>query len=187
MAKKYLQYTLSEIHQMFLEEIENFIGLSAFKMLRPPNCLYQGKIPANLCLCLYHENISLLLTPLQKFGFLHDHKTLLKKTSCNNCYDEPTYCTTCITQLEQGRLSGMLNEDDMNTTIEWHQWVKADKVRQEGSINDVLEAIIKKLPHFKKHCYVKDSQSQVFNQMYSDPPINTLVIQVDFSENAEIN
>ena len=40
---------------------EVHIGLSKFSSLRPEHVMIQSQTPENVCLCLYHENIRLLL------------------------------------------------------------------------------------------------------------------------------
>lgn len=60
--KRYLYFTLGETYQQFKEKYPNVcIGRSKFCELRPERICLRQETPFNLCLCVYHENIKLLL------------------------------------------------------------------------------------------------------------------------------
>ena len=65
--KRHLVLTILETHRCFLDENPNLkIGKSAFADLRPAHVFKSSETPRNLCLCRYHENMTLLLQGLHK-------------------------------------------------------------------------------------------------------------------------
>jgi len=67
LQKRYLLYSLREIHQLFIEENPQVvISRSSFKDLRPCNVLYKSATPHNMCVCIHHENVALLLRALDE-------------------------------------------------------------------------------------------------------------------------
>ncbi len=67
LQKRYLLYSLRELHQLFIQENPNItISRSSFQDLRPSNVLYKSSTPQNVYVCVYHENISLLLKALDE-------------------------------------------------------------------------------------------------------------------------
>eukprot|EP00794_Sanderia_malayensis_P001513 gene1513-1671_t len=58
--------SLAEAHQLYLEENPDYsIGRSKFFQLRPKNVKLFDKMPHSVCVCMYHENIRLLLNALE--------------------------------------------------------------------------------------------------------------------------
>ena len=65
MQKRYIIMTVSECYELFkVDHTDIVVGKSKFFSLRPPYCLPISKTPANMCTCLYHENMELLLESL---------------------------------------------------------------------------------------------------------------------------
>ena len=70
LQKRYLLYSLRETYQLFLKGNQDItLGRSTFQDLRPLNVFYKSLIPHNVCICLYHENITFLLKALN--GCIH--------------------------------------------------------------------------------------------------------------------
>ena len=65
----------------------------------------------------------------------------------------------------------------------WDQWTfheENTKIEsKEGSVSDCMKELIKSLPQFINHVFVKRERSNMRNQA----KVNKTVIQVDFSEN----
>ena len=58
--------SLSEAHGLFLQTHASvLISKSKFCELKPPHVKLNDKIPHNVCVCIYHENVRLLLSVLQ--------------------------------------------------------------------------------------------------------------------------
>ncbi|CAF4761226.1 unnamed protein product, partial [Rotaria sp. Silwood2] len=68
--KRILLFSLREAHRLFLSEhdhIDAYLSLGSFSDLRPSNVLLQSHMTHRSCLCVYHENINLLIKPLSKY------------------------------------------------------------------------------------------------------------------------
>lgn len=77
--KRLLLRSLSELFHVFKENNENVkIGLSEFCQLRPPYCVSAGSTGTHVvCMCLYHENVKIMLEGLSI-------KDLTKNSETNN-------------------------------------------------------------------------------------------------------
>ena len=63
--KRHIYMSLKESHALFIAENENIkISRSKFASLRPLHVLLSRQTPANLCMCIYHQNVILLLKKL---------------------------------------------------------------------------------------------------------------------------
>ena len=60
--KRYLMLTLQECFKQFKEDFpEDKIGLSKFCELRSDHVCLRAETPEQVCLCIYHENVQLIL------------------------------------------------------------------------------------------------------------------------------
>ena len=64
-----LYLSLKETHNLFREDHPEFkIGLTKFGMLRPQQVKFSSETPANVCTCIYHQNVILALDSLHKYN-----------------------------------------------------------------------------------------------------------------------
>ncbi|CAF3222161.1 unnamed protein product [Rotaria sp. Silwood2] len=65
---RYIEF-VKTFQLFFTEYVDTNINLSltSFNDLRPMNILIQSHMPERSCLCMYHENMNLLLKPLSKY------------------------------------------------------------------------------------------------------------------------
>ena len=62
LQKRHLYMTIKEAYAIFKTENPDIkLGLSKFADLRPPNVLLSSQTPANVCTCVYHQNMFLAL------------------------------------------------------------------------------------------------------------------------------
>ena len=82
LQRSYMMYTLSETFEMFCEQNrkKKEISQSTFCNCMPDHFMLKAKIPANMCLCTYHENIDLLVNAVEKLSSVTD---LLKHIICD--------------------------------------------------------------------------------------------------------
>ena len=63
--KRILTMTINEAYEVFMsEQTEKIIDKSEFAELRPPEVLLSYLMPRNVCGCVYHLNIKLLLNEI---------------------------------------------------------------------------------------------------------------------------
>ena len=70
MQKRLLLLNLKELYQLFKEEYADVVvGFTKFSLLRPKNCVLANSSGTHsICVCLYHQNVKLML--LGEFLFL---------------------------------------------------------------------------------------------------------------------
>lgn len=118
-----------------------------------------------------------------------DGKTLLSKVVCDEAEEKcmlASDCDGCTTKLLE-LLNDIVPEDDSNQETSWIQWLDVDgrqrQGKETGSFKDLVENVCQNFNAYKTHCYVKRVQEKYFKSKI-DP--NTVILQVDFSENFSI-
>lgn len=188
--KRHLYLTLSETFQCYKEEFPDAaIGKSKFAELRPVNVMPLSDLPHNVCCCTIHENMNLLLKAMSTLKVFPANMTdLITSVVCDSaqesCMLNYVDCAACSRRMENSK--EMIDSDALNSEVTWQQWEttgRAVRVSQYGVMQDVLVLFGCMLPEFLKHCYIKRKQSKAFETAKGDIDENTVVIQVDFSEN----
>ena len=84
-----LTMTIGEAYSLFVDENPNVtIGKSKFAELRPKEVVLSSKMPCNVCGCIYHENMILLLQ--ERHHILPDVFPLYGKKIIASCVCEST-------------------------------------------------------------------------------------------------
>jgi len=66
--------SLAEAHKLFTtEHADSSVRRSKFCELRPKHVKLFDTLPHNVCVCMYHENVRMLLVSLKKFTGLPDN------------------------------------------------------------------------------------------------------------------
>lgn len=162
--RRYLMMTVGDAYAVFCVKFPNWkIGLSRFASLRPANVLW---FPHNVCVCQYHENLSLLLEALKPHlpSLATCYHEFLVKLFCDQENEDCTIgkCNKC-----QDRFSPEYSIDDDLANIQL-KWFQSETVKQRtkcekvGTVKDVLCEIKTKLQDFNQHTFVKRKQSDVF-------------------------
>ena len=74
LQKRDMCMSIKETHGMFKEENpEVKIGLTKFAELQPPNVLLGSQTPSNVCTCIYHDNMILALSAVNKHVLAFHH------------------------------------------------------------------------------------------------------------------
>lgn len=169
MQKRYLYFTIGEIFEEFKREYPDVdIGLSKFSYLRPKHVMLQSQTPENLCLCLYHENIRLLLEAVPNFpkrtgDFVSaivcdpDNKDCMLQT-CNECGELKKYRIL---------MENATENKDSDEIYMFRQWLKDEdkliRAKQSATIGDVLNKIEEKCTYFLWHKYIQVKQASNFD------------------------
>ena len=84
---------LKEAYHLFKSEHKNVpVGLSKFCNLRPQNFKLFDQISHNMCVCMYHENVRLILYELSKHTNLAaTFDGFVAQLTCNNSIKECFY------------------------------------------------------------------------------------------------
>lgn len=95
--------SLKEAYEEFRKNYSDAkIGVSKFANLRPEHILTFDKIPHNVCVCLYHENIRLILEALKSHtNFSTEFSTFVEQIVCSASKIDCMYseCSICANKI----------------------------------------------------------------------------------------
>ncbi len=179
------------MYQLFIQENPQvIISLSSFQDLRPCNVLYKSVTPQNVCVCIYHENIALLLKAL------NEQINGLKSIGLNSfikllvCDDTQETCMSTNCNQSSFNFKNKIEDNiiDPSTIIKWSLWStspegRAVKVDYEGTVESFVETLGRKIKQFLFHVFIKRQQSQVFETLKENVTDERCLLQVDYSEN----
>ena len=192
---RHLISSVDKVFALFQEEYpEVKIGWSKFDSLCPADVLLSSKIPQNVCLCKYHENVIIALEVLHKAvptlaAYSHEVPVTFL---CDKVQQEYwlNKCASCSDGRGLQR-KYKLGEDD-NNPVTWYVWKQTErewliKVVEDGTTADLFEHVKTLLPQFLEHCFVKRTQSEQYQieRNHIAKPLNKAeaLMQVDFSKN----
>ena len=185
---RYMLMSLREAYSKFKEANPSLkIGVSKFCDLRPAHVKLFDQIPHQVCVCIYHENVRLLLVALK------DH-TELKAVFSE--FVEQLTCDTTSKACMSGKCSDCANSiskyapTDNSKAIHYQQWQNSDgrmeKVEITGKVEDCFEELKSQVGAFLLHTFIKRKQAASFKALTEKSDGKRVVLQVDFSENATI-
>ena len=191
LQKRHLYMNLKETHSLFQEDHPEIkIGLTKFGMLRPQQVKFSSETPANVCTCIYHQNVILALDSLHKY--------------------DPTipiyskdFAATCLVSAEnEACWYGSCDHDSCNVSSfypepknceEPAKWVKWEEVNgryikneKSGIVEDLYIYLCNILPEFFIHSFVKRKQAKSYEEDKIEALMensDTLMLQIDFAEN----
>lgn len=188
LQSRYMLMSLAEAHKMFCDEYKDLykIGLSKFCDLRPPNVKLFNMIPHNVCVCEYHENVRLLLAALKNHTSLpNDVNRFSNSMMCSEITKgcATRECTNC-----KDKLQGYAPQTDDNHLIKYYQWQKdqVEKVEITSSVTEAFVHLQQLLNTFLMHVYIKRKQAGHIKMLKESVDGITILMQVDFSENASL-
>lgn len=189
MQKRLILCNLRELYSCFKWEYPDVkVGFSKFCCLRPKWCILAGSAGTHtVCVCCIHQNVKLLLDAAK---IEESYKDLIKMLVCNiensNCMLR--HCDNCPANTALiDYLTEKLSEDyDLEEEIVISQWVNTDRaemVKQSISVEDYISLLSRSLEKLIPHSFVAKSQSSAFKRLKENPPPNTAIVVMDFSEN----
>ena len=182
--------SLRENYDLFIEENSNSsISRSSFAELRPPFVIPKSALAHRNCLCLYHENICLLLKSLDKHVNGNYCSSLEKFTDCLVCSTENEECMFGQCELCGSYFIDKVEENDVNgnVNITWSQWTnengRAEKKEFSESVDEAVVLLKSKVAGFLFHVFIKRQQPNYFEKLKTEVTDTKIVMQVDFAEN----
>ena len=93
-------------------------------------------------------------------------------------------CTTCVSLIDE------FAPQSSSVTLQYYQWKSKDSQIEKVVVTDTVDAVFnelkKQLSTFLLHTYVKRKQAASFDSLKTSCDGISIVLQVDFSENATI-
>jgi len=186
--KRLILCNLKELFTAFkLKNPEAKIGFSKFCSFRPKWCVLAGASGTHsVCVCTIHQNIKLLLAPLN----VH-YKDLLKYLVCSPDRREcmVQWCSECpksTDSLEDYLLQLLSEEYEQDQPIEFWQWMATDHanlIQQKESQIDYVELVVSQMQKLTAHSYISKAQAKYLKKRKEQLECNTALFLGDFAEN----
>lgn len=188
--KRYLLMTMREAYRVFTEEYpEVGISFSRFCSYKPIEVDLFSKIPHNVCVCKYHENIRLIFCALNAYVQVPTvFREFLAEVTCSQ--DEKLCmthtCLKCATKIEKYNPKNF-PELSQDIEISCEQWImengRIDKVEMKWSIQECFAELCTQFVPFKQHAYVKRKQESFFIESKQNSDGKTVNMQLDYAQN----
>lgn len=197
--KRILTMKLKEAYQLFKEEAKISIGFSTFAELRPSEVFPVSQRDHEVCMCMHHENIEMLLDGLNKMSktmkLPTNAETAMKETICYFDLNDDKSLNCCKRNCRECGVDSWVNkvinfdendlEEDMETNF--YQWKRIEgKMKKELIVCDLLQAkeeLISLLNPFALHVYTAQKQLAEFKFLKENLKVGHLIIHEDFAEN----
>ncbi|KAJ8666886.1 hypothetical protein QAD02_008548 [Eretmocerus hayati] len=194
LQKRLILFNLRELYPKFKVELPDLkIGISQFAEFRPPNCVFAGTSLTHVaCVCVYHQNIKLMLEGLNisqlTSNIIKDYKDCITKVIC----PDPTpqchlnQCEKCpgVRPL-MDEISHLLETENIDK-IEFKSWLTTDRaslqtrvVPSEDSVQELEKALIK----LKPYSFLAKEQGAFLNKLKVTLTISKFLLILDFAEN----
>nr|XP_042900443.1 uncharacterized protein LOC122269779 [Parasteatoda tepidariorum] len=187
--------SIGEAHQLFLSENPDFsIEKSKFHEMRPKFVLPSGKKDQEVCMCVYHENIDMILSGIGALSpdLPSNSEAIAKETVCGfdekhiSCIDR--LCSICGVEKY---LDDKVPFENLDCTVKYYQGqqnevgftVKREIVTVLGSAK---EEIGSQLHLLSRHTYNASKQHFEFRYSKENLSNDEVIIHVDFAENYSI-
>ena len=142
--------------------------------MRPEHVVVKSCMAYRVCVCVYHENVNLLLNTLQKHVHVSICSDLHSFTSALICDESKyncmaSYCLLCENKFDTNIKNNII---DRNITVKWYQWENinryATKEEEQGSVKQCVELLASKVKPFLLHVYIKRQQNKFFEESKSN-------------------
>ena len=194
--KQVLTMTVTEAHSLFVGENPTIVvGKSKFAELQPAEVLLSSKMPHNICGCVYHAKIALLLEELHRKlseNFPLYGEEFVKSCVCNTTSKKcmTSNCVLCKTKFQTTYLEE-IDKKHLRAAATWYQWEKGEdgqteKNKKKGTFENMFPTLQNLLTKFLLNYFIKKLQMEAYNACQltaTEADSNTAMVQMDFSEN----
>ena len=195
--KRLLLANLQEIYHLFKKEYENVkIGFSKFAELRPPYCVLAGSSGThNVCVCVHHENVKLMLASVDlnkltenTFLVLNNYHDCIDAIVCANAHDI-CYLGECLDCPNMSKLRKHLLECFKNNDIleiKYQSWFQTDRCTiawKTENIYEYLDNLGEKLMKLKTHDFFAKKQYLFAENLKKNLHEGEFLICCDFAKN----
>ena len=201
--KRYLLDNMTNLHKKFICANPGLnVSLSAFFKLRPFWVKKPRVQDRETCLCKVHENAKLLHDRLVRIDAVPEHGTLKETLDRTVCDARSRKCMYGACQLCKNRDSALFDAASENLAESksektfWYQWSnvketlddgkqirKTQKLRIDGSVDELKTSFLKSLSDLKPHEFRVCHQFKVLHDKRNDLKTNEAYLHIDFAEN----
>ncbi|CAF1514376.1 unnamed protein product, partial [Didymodactylos carnosus] len=169
--KRHLLYDIREVHQMFIADNPGTsISRSTFANLRPEHVLYKSTLAHRVCVCIYHENVNLIIRSLSRNingSFCQDLSTLTSSLVCDETDERcmSSICHKCRDNFDTNIRKNIVNK---NVLVQWLEWTnqkgRVTKNEKQDTVENLVEHLSKKIEVYLSHVWTKRQQSTYFER-----------------------
>lgn len=158
---RYLLSSLKETYSHFQTVHSDIkIGFTKFTLLRPKHCKLFRSLPHTVCVCIYHENIKLLLDTLAKCTDLKTNTgEFISQIVCD---DSSKDCMLQLCDLCRNKIDAFTPTEEI--VLEYCQWQningRTDKINLSETSSQIFQKLKTKLKQFFWHTFIKRHQSK---------------------------
>lgn len=184
--KRLILCNLKELYTAFKDENPQLkVGFSKFCSFRPKWCVLAGASGTHsVCVCVYHQNVKLMLEGTKMNASYSDFLELLScDTSNYKCMMGE--CSDCPS-VDMVRDFLRDEMEDMEEEISYKQWVGTDRstlITIVQTVEEFIENLLEKLIALKKHHYISKVQSNFLKEKKANLLADECIVLGDFSEN----
>ena len=214
--RRYMMMKLKDAHKKFQKEKNTKLSFSKFAALKPINIRSYTKIPHEVCLCVYCDNIRNKIEvikgcntgpsntkPSNVYELYHDLMCPKEKGKLPNINCAEKNCNQC--QDWETKIKDIYKDVDMNKKLSWIRWVKSEYTNSENEvrtrrepvkrvettqvcIEELVEDVIKptKQITFIRHYFNQIYQTKQYKNNKENLDIQECLIVQDFSKNRQI-
>ena len=156
------------------------------------------QLDREMCLCLTHENMTQMLDALAHLDAIPKNRPskMLQMVACDVAAQRCMYgeCTEC------GGASIQISCNvDTSSPATWQVWKSVkeqrevsganvqvtvvNQVPESGAIDDLVDAVNRLMPKFKRHHFNMVHQQQFYSPLRKDLAANECMVHVDYAEN----
>ena len=165
--KRILFNNLRENYELFKEENKNVsLSRSSFAELKPPFVLSKATLAHRNCLCVYHENVCLILKYLDKHvggKFCSSLEVFTGGMVCSTNNEECMFssCSICEDFFTQKIVENVSNSCNKITCSQWtNENGHAVKKEFAGSVDELVSLLKSKVEYFLFHVYILNENNQ---------------------------
>ncbi|CAM4936549.1 unnamed protein product [Rotaria socialis] len=188
--KRILINNLRETYEFFKDENKSVdLSRSSFADLRPVFVFSKSALAHRNWLCVYHENVRLLLKDVDKYVDGTQCSSLSTFTDSLVCSTNNEECMFGCCSICKDFFSENIQENvsNSNSKITWSQWARengrVEKKEFSGSVDEAILMFKSKIEFFLFHVYIKREQSKYFEKLKTEVIDEKILLQVDFAEN----
>ncbi|XP_017470011.1 PREDICTED: uncharacterized protein LOC108378244 [Rhagoletis zephyria] len=197
MQKRIILCNLNELFASFQSEHEDIkIGFTKFTQLRPKHCVLAGSSGTHtVCVCIYHENVKLMLKEINLNYLTNDspedlnsYRDCLKLTMCPNVSTSCHLgeCSNCpgTTFIKENLVKSF--DREFVEEVKFESWLQSERCTLKTvilSVDDFVEEICTGLVNLRTHDFLVKEQRSFFENLKIHLQAGEFVISYDFAEN----
>lgn len=195
--KRLLLGNLNELYVLYKKENEHVkVGFTKFTELRPAHCVLAGSSGThNVCVCVHHENVKLMLSSMDIENLTKDTELTLKNYHdciqaivCTDAHDR-CYLGDCLDcpnmSIFRKHLLECFVKNDI-FEIDYQSWFQTDRctiASKTVNVHEFMDILGEKLMKLKTHDFFAKQQSLFVSNVKSNLQEGEFLVCCDFAEN----